>query len=672
MTDKYNTSLCNDPQSVSVIKSINLNDRIDPRMRDGSKPTAEKSFSKRSKLYEEGLKFLNDMKIYPVLDRSGTHCGHNIYIEKRPPEIKGINYDGFFTPQIPMFDVSDFARLEQAIESIEDPLVKGFWFPLIDPKPDSELSRYVDRLISMGKIKSNFSTKAKIYLNMTHDPSEKGVFKKLCKNPITWIPSKDWFSEEIKNNLKFEDVFTIFPPAETEIIKLWLGRVAVGTSNHVPPNSPDGTAISHTARMAVVVVGKNAGLGKSTIFNYLLNALNSCGHSTTTFKSVQDKFGLKIGALSSVLYKDDVSDSTLESFLSAEETKILISNGILQAEDKFVQSETIIPRCSILINTNSWSTNFAYNLDSGIQSRIKAVSTYSNAEMQTLKNSVKGISKDSPDLRPYNHIPWLAKKLNCDPEALFLWCARLAADEFYQLITDTSDPSVNKLEERVYHHTSRLRYRFKSDILSAMVQCMALCKIIVDKLSGNPLYLPEFNLRIFYHLCKHFYFFGIDPSTQSFVKFLRDNWELKGRVTNHSYQSFRDVRFDTFKQSLDWLESNYVNQVNSNISLNLDESSVLKKFTSFLMMRDGFKLSGSISLFIESWNNVRYQFSELSELADNIVISLKKDFPEDYKRILAYSNEKVKVSDDWTNNLNYSPDTAQVLRDLEKTRLYTA
>lgn len=284
------------------------------------------------------------------------------------------------------------------------------------------------------------------------------------------------------------------------------------------------------------------------------------------------------------------------------------------------------------------------------------------------RETIGGASEGSPDLRPYNHIPWLAKKLDCDPETLFLWCARLAADEFYQLITDDSDPSVNRLEERVLTLTSRLRYRFKSDILNSIVQCMALCKIIVDKLKipESKSYLPEFNLRIFYHLCKHFYFFGIDPSTQSFTKLLRADWENKGRITSHPYQSVRDVRYDTFKQSLDWMEENYVQQINSNLTLTVDESSVLKKFTSFLMMRDGFKLSGSIPLFIESWNGMRYQAEELSTLAESIILQLRENHPDDYNRMLAYSNEKVKVDDDWTNNLNYSPDIAQSLREQAK------
>ena len=75
------------------------------------------------------------------------------------------------------------------------------------------------------------------------------------------------------------------------MLKLIIGRVGVGRSNHLPPNFLE--PIDHTARMAAVVVGKDAGLGKSTVFNGLTAALSKCGFHTHTFKSTEDRFGLK-------------------------------------------------------------------------------------------------------------------------------------------------------------------------------------------------------------------------------------------------------------------------------------------------------------------------------------------------------------------------------------------
>ena len=98
-----------------------------------------------------------DFGVFPVLDRNAPHCGHQIYVTKKPPEVKGVDYGPLFLPKIPIFDQDDFNRLESAIHNLKDVETKEFWIPLIEPKSDSELSRFVDRLISMEKGKANFS-----------------------------------------------------------------------------------------------------------------------------------------------------------------------------------------------------------------------------------------------------------------------------------------------------------------------------------------------------------------------------------------------------------------------------------------------------------------------------------------------------------------------------------
>ena len=78
------------------------------------------------------------------------------------------------------------------------------------------------------------------------------------------------------------------------MLKMIIGRVGVGRSNHRPPNFLE--PVDHTARMAAVIVGKDAGLGKSTIFNGMTAAFSKCGFATHTFKSTEDRFGLKAAA----------------------------------------------------------------------------------------------------------------------------------------------------------------------------------------------------------------------------------------------------------------------------------------------------------------------------------------------------------------------------------------
>lgn len=267
MTDPYNTAPFEDRQSKQITNAQELGDKIDLSLkarRENTNPNTSNriaggksnkdSTNKRTKLYSLGIEHFSNFGIFPVLDRNAPHCGHQIFVTKKPPEVKGVNYDPSFLPKIPIFDQEDFNRVESALSSLPNADSKEFWQPLVEPKNDSELFRFVERLISMEKTRNNFSAQTPKRYGLTHDPSNKGVFGKLAENPISWIPAREWFSETIRNNLRFEDVFTIFPQAEIDIIKLWLGRVAVGPSNHIPDNHD--TPIRHTARMGLVIVGK--------------------------------------------------------------------------------------------------------------------------------------------------------------------------------------------------------------------------------------------------------------------------------------------------------------------------------------------------------------------------------------------------------------------------------
>lgn len=377
-------------------------------------------------------------------------------------------------------------------------------------------------------------------------------------------------------------------------------------------------------------------------------------------------------AKSHILEKDDISQESLLNFLKAEETKILISNGSFRAENKFEKPETIHPRCSILLNSNSWSSSYGYAIDSGIASRIKCLSTHSLEELTKLTNTINtGILGDCPDFRPYSMMPWLADKLNCDIDAILLYATRLASDHFYEIINDKSDPSKNRLEEEVYTYTSRLRYRFKTDILNSLVKALALSSAIMSILRNEEPYMPEFNFRLFYELCKDYYFLCVDPSGINFCNLLKLHWESCGSTTLHPYQSLRDIRLDTLKQAIDWAQDNYIDFLTSKSTLNVNENEVLKKYVGFIMMRDGFKLSSSVVYFIEAVNSISYQLEEIYDLAYKLVEQMEIESPICLQRIKKYANNSggVKVNDDWMNNKNYSPKIGDKLREKELKRL---
>jgi len=663
MTDSHNTGKNKDPQMANL--QYEICDKSVSKLKEKEKSN---NASALAGYYEKGINHFKKYNLLIELEKSGDHCGHNIWILSKPIPIKGINYPNDYWVYRPIYDNEDFKVLQSAYNSIEDVNVKDFWEPIVFPRTrDNNLSLYAERLNQMKKVKDKYSISEVFYDYHTHDPSEKGIFGKLAHGAKTWVPSLDWFDDNLKE-LTFDEIFTLLPQAERNILKLWLGRVGVGRSRHIPINSDK--PLEHTARMAVVLLSKQAGLGKSTLTRYLYGALNKCGFSVESFRETREKFGMGSAAKAHILEKDDISEESLLSFLKAEETKILISNGKILTEEKFVKAEAVDPRCCILLNSNSWSSTYGYSIDSGIASRIKCISTYTLEELQKLKTTIGGNLKGCPDLRPFAMFPWLAEKYNCDIEAIMLYATRLASDYFYEIINDTSDPSVNKLEEEVYKHTARLRYRFKTDILNSLVKALTLSSAVMSILRGEEPYLPEFNFKHFYSLCKDYYFLCVDPSAIEFCNLLKEDWINTGSTTIHPYQSLRDIRLDTLKQAISWAQDNYIDFLNDNSTLNVNENEVLKKYIGFIIFRDGFKLGPSTVYFIEAINSICYQIDEINNLAYQLVEKMKDSNPLILERISKYANNKIKVDDDWMNNKNYSPKIGDKLRRKELERKF--
>lgn len=658
MTDPYNTTLSEDKNIQDALRT-QLADTVSEAKR--KKKAENSSLETLSELYERGVEHFKSRYILIESKANGMHCGHEIWLKDAPMAINGINYPNWFQPYRPLFSTADFKKLESAYSSL-DQACKAFWEPLVWPTGgDNQLKQYSDRLSLMKRAESQYVICDSFHHGLSHDPSENGVFGKRADSPRTWIPAREWFDEKLRNEVTFDDIFSLFPHAEREIFKLWLGRVAVGRSNHIPPNASE--AILHTARMAVVILSKEAGVGKSTLTNYIYGALNKCGFGVESFKNTADQFGMEKAATAHILQKDDVSEESLLKFLKSEETKILVSNGSFRVEEKFQAAETIFPRCSILLNSNSWSANYGYALDPGIQSRIKCISTYNKAELKKHEKNLFGALEGCPDLRPFCMIPWLANKYEVSIDALMLWATRLAADYFYEVITRRDNPSINALEEEVYKHTSRLRYRFKNDILGSFVQALALSSAIMSLLRGDSPHLPEFNFRMLYEMCKDFYFLSVDPSTVDYCTLLKENWVEQGSTTFHPYQALRDIRLDTLKQALECVQDTYINSLNSNITLRTTESDTLKQFVSFISLRDGFKISGSIVYLIDAINGVMYQQDEVFSLAKKLLEELRARDEKAVERMKKFANNSItSPDDDWMNNRNYSPKIAEVLR----------
>lgn len=221
MTDAYNVAELKDPQSKNMTEQLVCRIESDSKKKD----KGGEIFSNFSTLYDKGLNHFQNNDIFLELDNYGEHCYHNIWIKSEPIPIKGINYPKDFFVYRPLWNNEDFQNLFYVYNKIQDEDLKEFWTPLVFPKGrENNLSLYSERLASMKKIKDKYSIAETFNDLHTHDPSSKGIFGKQAVLPKTWVPSMDWFDDNIKS-LSFDDIFVLLPQAERNILKLWLGKI---------------------------------------------------------------------------------------------------------------------------------------------------------------------------------------------------------------------------------------------------------------------------------------------------------------------------------------------------------------------------------------------------------------------------------------------------------------
>lgn len=658
MTDNFSGGLGSTKQEKNILKEASkrykaqsMHGFMDDDNEGDKKKKPEKDVPRVSEMYKEGIRALENYGFMVELDEMGEHVNHRVYQSTEPPAIDGITYPKDFKPLQEIHTMTDFERLEHAF-SICDKDAREFWQAFYKPVGgDNPLLSMTQRMLKMKKAEQAQNLHKVLNYGHTFDPAGRLGGQKV-NTPRIWVPDRSWFNP-VLYKVTFGDVFSIFPRAEQEMLCLLLGRVGVGRNNHLPPGFTD--PVSHTARMAGVIIGKDAGLGKSTIFNGLTAALQKCGFVTHTFRTTEDRFGLKAAALSDIAYKDDTSLSSLKKFLASEETKTLITGGLFQVEEKFEKAEQIWPKTVILVNANDWEAKFAYDLDPGIIDRIKIISTYREYEVIKLRDQLKGsVSEGTPDLRPHAHLPYLANKLGVSIDALYLWCLRLATDRFWKIINDREDPTINRLQVEVRYWTTRQRIRFKADVTQALVNGMAFAWLLRTKNQT----VPELTPAILQECLQHFYFLGVDPSGLELMNKMKENWTASGRPSTHYYQGFREIRWESVRKAAYYYE---------NYACNTDQltaAEVLKEMMQRLVMRDGHKIGATANYLIEDWNTMRFACEELQLEGEKL---LEECDVKDKKRL---ANVNQSPEDKWLKNEKYSPDSAEIFRSEARKKLY--
>lgn len=243
------------------------------------------------------------------------------------------------------------------------------------------------------------------------------------------VPQLSWFSPELQA-YDPEDLLTLLPEAERKVLVLLLGRIMVGAKNTQVAEG----IIDHTARSYGILVGREAGLGKSTLMEFIRDALETLGYTTTQLNSNLSKFGWGEIATCDLAYIDDLTDEIQKALLQNANLKSIVSNDYLKVEEKGIPAVSVRSSSVILGCTNSTNYSHYIGMDSGSISRLNQLDTYNSHELAQVRPDV-----DDARIKPYWEAK--AKELGVTTRTLAARLLQHAASQFLEATGYTVDAS---------------------------------------------------------------------------------------------------------------------------------------------------------------------------------------------------------------------------------------
>jgi hypothetical protein len=617
-----------------------------------------------ARLYKDGLALFRDAGFYFVRSVSGTHCGHKVYRRCSPKPVRGIEYPVWFKYLRLVESVEDETVMSNAMLKGTDASIElqQFWSPVTQPMSGvkaSPLQGYVERLVMIDGSHRAQNESEPHKLGIQYDNFTQQVAKQY-DSPRAYVPPREWFDPKL-HSISFRDVFTLWAEAELEMLMLVIGRAMAGRAGSAPIGTDK--VLEHTYRSVAIIIGEDAGLGKSTIFEMLFKALNVVGYQRANFRDISERFGIGAVVEADIAYKDDVTGSTLKSLIKSENTKIIASGGMLNVEDKFAKSASVECRPVLMANTNVWDPRLCYDLDPGIVDRVKLIATYRRNELQSAGAAqCSPTANDSPNFAPFVHIAWLADKLQVDREALLLWACRLAVDEFTKYTYWRGDVPTEALRYKVHDVSSRLTFSFNKDCTRAIASCMLFSHVFLSHLSVKrtakmPFEWRELNEKLLSESFHDYRALASDAGLYRVRCLLKMHWEQNGRPESHPWSGIRKLNVLSLRSA----------------QLGLDGAKAARKSFGDLVkdtfgeltLRDGFKGASDIVWVTSAWqacSGYMHEIEQLARLIEQIVSD--NDGPSDQ---MCKANERMGalikglVDDGWLDNPAYTPRNVEPL-----------
>jgi hypothetical protein len=636
--DRFNTET---PQEIRQEESEKL-------LEDGGEEFESYSGADYTEVYNLGRLFLKergyDLRPFP----GGAYCDHEIYKEASitSHDSAGYNPDSSLKVWIPI-DAEDFRKVKDYLVDFIDqsasPKTTGkFWNVIYSPTPERRKPIYElakrELLLENTKALKEGEFKASISLTGTTYNPHYATLK--------WIPQLEWFDKRIQQ-VEIKDLITILPEAEREILALCIGRALIGENDSL---TTDNVQINHTFRTMAILVGRDAGLGKSTLIEYITNAMKECGYTVANLQKSSARFGWGKIINSDLAYNDDLTPRTQKHIITSDHIKSIVSSGEITVEDKGVDGQVQKARCVLLANSNDYAKTDFYQMDSGMKSRVKLLDTYSQLKLEKLLTELEGVSEGSYSLCTEEHWNHLVNKLETSHIVLGLWFLHLCAERFrksiglvlkptvrvskhpnhgkvqtpeieYEYVNlDSDGKSVNTLYDQIVNYSEELKIQVDRDCTKDFVYFWRYCWAVSDAYDGIPYrksirhfkaddkatYVEEKRLskptlddfqKLISSMSNSINVFISDADLKNLLKQDKDNYGIPNKF--HLYDFFDNLMMDSvcFNSAFSQLQKDRANGV--------PVSDIFKNVLHHFISKDGFRLSGSLIQITDMWNRAR-------------------------------------------------------------------
>lgn len=538
-------------------------------------------------LYDRGIQvfFQRGFQLKPAIE--GTYAYHHVRTLESPQTFKGYNPPRdfkFYKNALGSLDTEELVSVVTDLKNL-DPALFKFWSPLINPSGTKRQPLY-----SYAKFLISQEAQTSLY-----DPSPFNDGISLCgtSGATCFIPQKEWFSEKLQG-VRSKDLITILPESERHMLMLTIGRALVGRDNSY---TTEGTLIKHTFRAFCLMVGSEAGMGKSTIMNRVLSAFHLCGYNSEVIYDISSRFGWGVVANSHLGYLDDLTKASQKKFITHNLTKQLVSNGLITTELKGVDPVTTKSRTTVIACSNDYNPRDFHDMDSGLISRSHFLSTYKQPELEPIDTEY---SEGSPDTRPRYHWDYVAKKAETDLEGLTLWFLHLCAEYFLDVVG--------------YHHDGKMYQQSEEDLLEHTVKDLAKDYVIKSFSNATQnlmmtvrflvlLYFPNsnrgkedfiFSAKRLFQAIECFYTVGNEFNYNSIRDLLQADYILRGKPDWHPHLGVTGINMTSIPAAL----FNTEQKVRSQST----EHEIFTTLMSSIMGVSGFRLIGDPVWILRLWN----------------------------------------------------------------------